>query len=725
MKRIRKGKADRPAHVSRKTVFAVCGFALFFCGTSMAEARSALMPLPERMEMGRETVRIDGGLQPRWSNCGNTPHSAFKRLERDLELQTGIEFAQQNSMPLEIACGSVEAAADKGEGYRLTVQRDRIAIDADGPAGVLRALATMRQLVGLDTQGMALPLGRIDDKPRFAWRGVMLDTARHFLSVDTIKRQIDAMERVKLNVLHLHLSDDEGFRVQSFKYPKLTPPGGDWYTQDDIRELVKYAAERGVRIVPEFDVPGHTTAIADAYPEIGVKAPAFIPWLKASVLNPGNEQTYRFLDRLFGEMAGLFPDRYFHVGGDEVLAGVWDKTPDVAALKQKENLAHTHDVENHFHKRVQQILRKHGKTMIGWDEIARDGGPEGVVVQAWQTSNATAHAVAKGHPTIVSTGYYLDLLESAEFHYGKDPLSTTANGLTVQQAEDLRARNPLMKLVITDAKIAHPLPPLTPEQANLVLGGEAPLWAEIVKDELVDERLWPRAAALAERFWSPATVTDPQDMYDRLAVVSDQLTVSGLQDRAHETRQMLRLSPGDAAAVNTLLAVTGPVRNMAHYQRVKAMVSGKTPQVQHLNELADAAPIDSLVARRFAGKVRAFLKGEQSLSAEIGAQLTIWKANDPLFRAAAKGRPALEAALPTSARVAALADVGLAALEALGSREALAPDVKAKALQLLTQTEAEEAASAGIGSAFGQQPPADLIVKIAPGIRALVEAAGP
>lgn len=696
--------------------------ASIFNGAGSALAQPALMPMPRSVALKQEAVPFPGGVAPRVAGCGVSLDDAIARFERDLTAQTGIEFDRSRAKPLGITCRTKISAPDSGEGYRLSISNEKIVVDADGPTGVLRALATLRQLGGLNVEAIALPVGTIDDAPRFGWRGIMLDPARHFLSVETIKRQIDAMERVKLNVLHLHLSDDQGFRVESLRYPKLKPADGSWYTQAQIRDLVGYALARGVRIVPEFDVPGHALAIVDAYPSIGVSKPGFFG-LRMAALNPGREETFRFLDGLFKEMAGLFPDSHFHVGGDEVWKGSWEGNADVAGLMAREGLADQRAVEGYFHRRVREILHRHGKIMIGWEEVAEHGAPTDVVVQTWQSSNVTASTTAKGYRTIVSAGYYLDMLDPAENHYGVDPASTTAAGITPVEAAQLRTKHPLVAEILTDAKIAHALPPLTPGQAEHVIGGEAPLWGEMVTDELVDARLWPRAAAIAERFWSMAELRDPLDMYRRLSVMQDQLTATGLQDRALQQRLILRLSPGDAAPVETLLAATGPVRNMAHDHRIRAMLTGKTA-VQSFNSLADAAPVDSLVARRFTAEARAFLAGDASLAPTIRARLAMWRANEPRFAAIARGKPALEAALPVSARIAELADFGLQALDALVERRKLAPALVAQAEEVLTKTEAEEAASARpIMSFFTSVPPADLIIKIAPGIRALVEAA--
>lgn len=684
---------------------------------------AALMPLPRSMTPAQGALAVEGEFAVSFSRCGNAASMdrAAARLRADVLLQTGRTPDPAKPVAVAVTCRGDMLTADAGEAYRITVRQDGIAIDADGPVGAIRAFATLRQLVGLVPGAIRLSAVTIDDAPRFAWRGVMIDVVRHFVTIETIKRQIDAMEKVKLNVLHLHLSDDQGFRVESRRYPRLNA-NGPFYTQAEIRDLVAYAADRGVRLVPEFDVPGHSRAIVDAYPGIGVKGKPTGFGMDVA-LNPGKPETYRFIEGLFGEMAALFPDRHFHIGGDEVARGVWDDDPAVAALKAREKLADTAAVEHYFHHRVQAIVRKLGKVMIGWEEVAKSGLPTDIVVQAWQTSNATADAVANGYPTIVSAGYYLDLLMPADFSYTKDPADSDSAGLSPEFAEELRKKSPLLANIVTDALVAFPRPPLTAEQESRILGGEAALWAETATDEIVDDRLWPRAAALAERFWSPREVRDVADMYRRLAPVHDQLSATGLQDRAIRARMAMRLSPGGAASVTTLLDVVGPVRNMAHNKQIKAVLSGKRI-IQSFNELADAAPVDSLVAHRFAADAKAYASGDKAGLAALRAQLAIWRDNDARFAAAAKGRPLLEEALPTSRQVADLAEAGLAAIDAIEAGRAPSPATLESWRGQLAALDAQEAASLRpLESFLTPQPPADLIVKIGPGIRTLVEAA--
>lgn len=703
-------------------------------GTASAMAAPALLPQPRSAELGNPALTLTGSFDIHWSNCRNDLlDRAAARFAADVNQGVGLAMAAGKPVALRIDCrkSGPEPQSDVGEAYRLRVDSQQIDLAAEGPTGVLRGLATLRQLSARTGEGFALYAATIDDAPRFAWRGLMIDTARHFIALPTLKRQIDAMERVKLNALHLHLSDNEGFRVESKLYPKLTAVSsqGQYYTQAEIRELVAYAADRGIRIVPEFDVPGHARAILMAYPEFGVaaKLPAALATPAQGValaLDPSSEKTYAFLGRLFGEMSTLFPDRHFHVGGDEVARDAW-QDPAIEAFMKKHGLASKTDLESYFHKRVHAILRGLGKTMIGWDEVAHGSVPADVVVQVWRSSKQSAHATARGHRVIVSAGYYLDFLLEAEKHYAVDPLDPTAHGTTPEQLEALQ-KDPVVASFITDATVIDPSVRLDPQAEALIIGGEAPLWTELVTDEMLDGRLWPRAAAIAERFWSPAQVRDPADMYRRLAIVQDQLRVLGLEDAANQQRMIARLAPGETQPVQNLVDVLRTARHAELLRVFGVMMQGKPVPPLTFGNLADAASTDSPVARRFTLDVDAYLKGDHALAAGLRARLVGWRENHVRFAEVARGRPRLEAALPVSADVAALAEAGLAAITAIEARQKLHPDAERRAeLVLERQAAAANVAGAGILGlvARTEPPPEYLLIALAPGIGELVEAA--
>ncbi len=367
---------------------------------------------------------------------------------------------------------------------------DGATLNANTVWGAMHGMETLLQLVSGDRDGYYFPFVTVQDKPRFPWRGLMIDVGRHFEPVDVIKRNIDGLAAVKMNVFHWHLSDDQGFRIESKLYPKLHEKGSDglYYTQEQVREVIAYAADRGVRVIPEFDMPGHAGAWMVGYPELAsAPGPYEIQrqWgIFDPVMDPTREETYQFLDGFIGEMAALFPDEYFHIGGDENNGKQWQANPQIQEFMRAHGYQTTAELQTYFNQRVLPIVQKYGKKMVGWDEILTPTLPKETVVQSWRGYQSLDQAAREGYNTIWSTTYYLDHMGPAEYHYLSDPLPADSN--------------------------------LTPEQASHVVGGEVCAWGEFLSPENIDSRIWPRTAAIAERFWSPREVTDIADMYRRL-----------------------------------------------------------------------------------------------------------------------------------------------------------------------------------------------------------------
>lgn len=711
--------------LKRRSVGAALGLSLLLAGTAHAALAdpAGLMPLPRQVQASTATdataavaldapfvVALDGYSDARLE-------AAVARFQTDAARLGGYSAAPSaaGGPALTIVTRADAKAGHLGaaEAYRLTVSAAGVRLEADGPDGVLRGLATLRQLVERGAEGAVLQWVVIDDAPRFPWRGVMIDTARHFMTLDTLKRQIDMMERVKLNVLHLHFSDNEGFRIESLRYPRLTEIAshGEYYTQDEVRDLVAYAAARGVRVVPEIDLPAHTGAIMTAYPELA--AGAFDPTNRISMfvaaMDPTKPETYAFIQGLLEEMTGLFPDAYFHVGGDEVSPGAWNGNPAIRAYMAEHGFTDAIALQDHFFSRVNEIVRGLGRTSMGWEEVAHQPIPDDVVVQAWRSSQATAHATAQGNRVVVSAGYYLDLLWSGADHYGRDPL-------------DIEATPP-----DSPEKILGPKPegPLTPAQAALVIGGEAPLWAEAVTDEMMDGRLWPRAALMAERFWSRADVRDPVDAARRGVVVQEALRTQGLLDAQRRRAMAARLAPHDAQAVETLASVVTPVRNMGRLTEVfAAFRSGRPLRIPSLTALVDVSGPDSVELYRLTGWAADLAGGDRTAAAPLTAALETYRDNHPRFVAAAGGAPALEAAVPASEEAARLATVGLAAIGYITSDRPAPAAWRAEAEALLArQDEAEAASSSSYKIMAGvPQPPALVLMGLAPVVKVLVEA---
>jgi hexosaminidase len=382
-----------------------------------------------------------------------------------------------------------------------------------------------------------------------------------------------------------------------------------------------------------------------------------------------------------------------------------------------------HELESYFFDRVRKGVVASGKSVVGWEEVARTEIADDVVVQTWRSSNAIPRVTSQGNRVIATCGYYLDKLWPAEFHYKVDPQDPTACGLTKEQFEEGKAKK-LPSAILAEDQVIDTSLKLSRARQALVIGGEAALWTEMVTEEMLDNRLWPGSAVIAERLWSSASVRDTGDMYRRLIVVQDGLRVLGLLDAANRRRMAARLAPGDSGPVTLLLDLVGPTRNHAHNRMGTALLKGKKPELQNYNELADAASPDSLVARHFELDAEQFTRGDRSAAAALKATLTSWRDNHDRFASVAKGNANLEAALPISADIAALSGIGLDAIAAIEGGHAPSSDWRAKAEELLDRQSAAEKASESIVQVFTmQQPPADLLISITPGVRKLVEGA--
>lgn len=712
--------------------------ALLFFSATMSQGYAApltpvFMPQPAQVQMSGQVLTLASLPKIVWS----TPSSpllkkAAARFEARLGA-IGVSSGKVNAQPLTIRVGKDPAylTVDAREAYELTVSPEGIMLSADGPTGVIHGLATLLQMI--DTRGSApvLAQGHIIDAPRFKWRGLMLDVSRHFQSTDTIKRQLDAMELTKLNVLHWHLSDGTGFRVESKKLPLLQKLGGHsrYYTQGDIREIIAYAADRGIRIVPEFDVPGHTLAILTAYPDLAAQKPVTTskdwaqdclvassngettthctrhPDLNTPAMDPTSPGVLAFARVLFAEMAALFPDRYFHTGGDEVVSSQWNDNPQIAAYMKAHGYADAPALQAAFTAEIEKLLAADGKIMMGWDEVSEAPIPKNVVVEAWRGSKWVGTATKKGHPVVVSSGYYLDLLNPSATHYAVDPFDTRADGLAPNPPG--QTPRPLDGAFTLDPNA----PPLDEDQKKLVLGGEAPLWTEIVSDEMVDSRLWPRSAAVAERYWSPQSVDNIQALRQRLPAVLAQLETFGLEATAHQARMIARLTPENVAPLTQLVAITVPVRNYA----MNRLATSQGDAI--LSTPAAIAAPDSFEANTFNDMAARYAAGDKTLAAALQAKLTRYAGNDLAFQALS-GNPAIDEVKPVSAQIAALSRLGLDSLSS-GSRSKAWHQ---KAQGLLAEQDATYAASADhVASNRDTQPPGGLLIAIVPGIKALVE----
>ncbi len=669
-------------------------------GTSSMHAQMpknvSLIPLPAKIEAHSGALKIDATFGIGFAGYREARlDRAAERFLVQLGHETGLVFLNREAVEPSLATLVVTADHEsKGvqelgedESYKLEVTPMGAKLHAANPLGVLRGLQTFLQLVAISADGFTAPAVSIEDQPRFAWRGLMIDSGRHFIPLEVIQRNLDGMEAVKMNVFHWHISEDQGFRVESRKYPKLQEMGSDgwYYTQPQIREVIAYARDRGIRVVPEFDMPGHSTAWFVADPEIASGPGPYQIERKWGVfdpaMNPTDEKTYKFLNELIGEMSKLFPDQFFHIGGDEVNGKEWDANPKIQAFMKSHKLNNNEALQAYFSSRVQDLVVKHGKTPVGWDEILVPGVPKSIVIQSWRGADSLATAARQGYRGILSNGYYLVLGWSAARHYDVDPMGAAAASLTPA------------------------------EQLN-ILGGESCMWSEYVNAENIDSRIWPRNAAIAERFWSPADTRDPTSMYARMEVESQRLEWLGLTHRIFQRKMLQRIagpaSPDEFAALTLLAQTMEPVKE---YTREENAIVAPTSQTS-LNRLVDAVQLESQVSRRFSVEVDEFLASSCKNSAEaaiLRKQLTAWAVNDVQMQPLTERSPLVKEAAPASLSLSQAARLGLDALDRITDGGAAGEDL-------------QKQQSSALATAELQAHKSQLTIPFAPAIQKLIEA---
>ncbi|HTS69306.1 MAG TPA: family 20 glycosylhydrolase [Terriglobia bacterium] len=726
-----------------KTLTLVCGVLMTFL-SGKAQEPLRLMPWPAEVQRGEGYLIIDKTFRVSFEGYRDELlERAATRLVRNLSAKTGLSLLPEpdpaaQTATLRVRCDAADANflnPQADESYRLEVTPQGAELHAHGPAGVLRGMASFFQLVGLDQVGFRAPAVKIVDRPRLAWRGLMLDVARHFLTLDTLKRNLDAMELVKMNVLELHLSDGEGFRVESKVYPKLQQAGsnGDFYTQQQIRELVAYARDRGVRVVPEIEMPGHCKAILVGYPELAAAPGPYVMGPDLNVMNgtldPTREEAYQFLSRLLEEMCALFPDPYFHTGGDEVNGVQWAQSASIQAFMKARGLKDKHELQAYFTERVRQILARNGKTMVGWDEVLQPNLAKDVVVQAWRSSKMVERSAGMGHTTLVSAGYYLDYNLPAAAHYGIDPFDSRAQGLPRQAVEMVKG-TPLASY-ITDDNMADDSPLMTPEEEKRIAGGIACMWGEFVWNEKEEMMVWPRVGAIAERLWSPAQVKDVALMYRRLEGVDADLQFLGLRHHSNQAMMLQRLAgEHDAGPLATLAEAVEPVKNLARFApryRV-AMATGQgIDNTVVTTRFVDALPAESLEAVRFHATVRRMLaggEGSDELRGEVRITLARWRDNDMQLQIVARDSFPLPETTPASQDLKELAEVGLSALALWESKQQANADwLERQRVVLARHRKIAEGCSHLLAAMLAPPPPHELMSAIAPAIEELVNAA--
>ena len=641
------------------------------------------MPIPASVQLGTGQLPITQS----FSVAVTGAHDAVldrevQRFTAQLSRQTGIPFRPKSSPPvLTIHADHARHAVQRlgeDESYQLTITESSAQLNAPTSLGIVRGLQTFLQLVQITPTGFAAPAVTIKDQPRFPWRGLMIDVSRHFIPLDVLKRNVDGMAAVKMNVLHWHLSDDQGFRAQSKVFPKLTGMGSDgmFYTQAEIREFIAYAHERGIRVVPEFDIPGHSRSWMLGYPDLASGPGPYTLEDGDPIMDPTRESTYRFLDKFIAEMAALFPDAYFHIGGDEVDGKQWNANPKIQAYIHAHGMKNNQDLQAHFNRRLQKIVARNHKVMVGWDEILHPDLPKTIIVQSWRGQASLAAAAQQGYSGLLSYGYYLDLMWPAARHYSVDPMADAAASLT-------------------------------PEEKSRILGGESCQWAEWVTPENIDSHIWPRNAAIAERLWSPQDVTDVASMYTRLNAVSLDLEWLGLTHRSARTLMLQRMAGDvDISSLRVLADVVEPVKDYNRSKDDAGPINFHAP----LNRMIDAVYPESDTARQFAALVHSFLQNgrkDQAAEAQLRAQLAAWRDNDAKLAPLLEQSFLLQEDVSLSQNLSALGAAGLQALDYLDKSQPAPDSWKTQQLSLIEQAKARSA---------------DLLLMVAAPVQELVEA---
>ena len=660
----------------RKIIFlAALIFSQFAVNAQQANTLN-LMPVPKQLALNAGKYRIS----PKFTAGVKTEaddkvlYKAVTRAYQALNRKTGLVFGQQyiteadkpDSASLVV---TVKTAANLAigvdESYSLRVTEKQIVLNAPTTIGALRGLQTLIQLLAKDDNGYYFPAVAIDDSPRFRWRGLMIDVARHFISFEEMKKNIDAMAAVKMNVLHWHLSDDEGFRVESKMFPQLHVKGsnGDYYTQAQLKEIVAYAKDRGIIIVPEFDMPGHAQSWFAGFPELAsqpgpyhpgnrmqwqkehpeVKAPPAksIPEMIANMVSPTfdptNEKVYAFLDRFIGEMTTIFPAGYMHIGADENNGMAWKLNPAIVAWMKEHDMQSTDELQRYYVQRIYEILKKHNRQLIGWEEIYNNKLPADAIVHKWIPSDngmvkpsGTASELAAHHTVLVSEGFYTDVFMPAYIYYN-NPALAGANNINIW-------------------------------------GGEAAQWTEIADNDNIDARIWPRTGAIAERLWSPAGVTDVEDMYRRMFMLSSQLDEQGLSHVSNYERALRRLTNNEPTEhLKTLTDVLSPVKGYRKLMAAMFKPAQTSYQTTPLTAVSDIIFVDSEVKRKFRGSVKAYLATHDKTAADnIKTYLLTWKNNDDLLKPLIPGNRRLKEVEEQSKNLSAAAAIALEAMDKTG-----------------------------------------------------------
>jgi len=640
----------------------------FFAVSAAVAQLHNLMPVPQQVSWGDQRFQVDKGFHVVMDDpAGSRAYMAVERFIRRLDNRTHLFLEKSISKKITPGAGlylfikynrTGKLTPGEDESYKLTITGDQVILEAESDLGILHGLETFLQLLSIDEKGYFIPGAVITDHPRFPWRGLLIDVGRHFSPVEVIKRNIDGLSMMKMNVLHLHLTEDQGFRIESKVFPKLHQSGsnGEFYTQNQMKDIIQYAADRGIRVVPEFDMPGHATSWMVGHPELASGPGPYVIEKKFGVfdptMDPTKKNTYKFLKKFINEMCALFPDEYFHIGGDENEGKQWNRNKDIQSFMKKHNIKDNHELQNYFNRKVLVMLKKNKKKMIGWDEILQPGLPTDAIIQSWRGKEGLKEAASKGYYTILSNGYYIDLSQPAWKHYTNDPVPADLG--------------------------------LTNEQEKFILGGEATMWAELVTPETIDSRIWPRTAAIAERLWSNRDIKSVPDMYRRLDVVNLQLEETGLQHIRNRGMMLRRISGSyDISALETLVDVVEPLKD---YNRHSQGVSYSTDIP--FSRLPDIATPDSKTAREFRSLCERLIKKRDfSASKEIAAYLNLWISNHDSLLATVKTIPALNNWVKLSESLSQASRVGIECLDYMNRRNVVTDEWTDSSNRIITEAQ--------------------------------------
>lgn len=552
------------------------------------DAACPATPFPQRVA---STVPLQAATTEILWQSAEDPRIAARLAELDADLGQ-----------VRVSVDAVESGVpqlDVDESYTLETLADGVRLQAATTWGALHAVSTLRQICTLhDLSAHGLS---IEDHPRFSWRGLLVDVARHFIPLDVLLRVVDGMALLKMNVLHLHLTDDQGFRFPSAAFPELV--SDEAYGVAELSMLVTHAADRGIRVVPEIDVPGHVQSWLAARPDWGLHEidPTRRFGVHKACLNPNDEAVYAALTTLFKEVAAVFPDDYVHIGGDEVHPAWWSEDAALQAFIEEQGLGDVRGLQAYFNRRVHGILERLGKRVVGWDEVLHPDMPK-LTVQNWRGATTRDRALADGLACIVSSGFYLDLFYPADVHYRYDIALTQAE-LTAQEdalQTDLRFQHVADGMAWTrqwrdGAVEAESL-------SGRLLGGEACLWSELVDGATLETRLFSRLPAVAERFWSAAGTLDADNFYARLGpLLAMPPFVIAL--REENQLQTLGLNAAQIAAARYLEPVKWYARLLGETALAARIAGSEMPQARPytcdtpLNRVVDFLSPESLSAR--------------------------------------------------------------------------------------------------------------------------------